>query len=96
MLATLVDAPFHSPDWVFETKWGGFRMVAGIENRSVTLYSRSGLIVSDNYRPIAKAVEKGLPTRRGLSPAVRCGRLLFQPTRRCWLGRRQQDRWAEM
>jgi len=24
----------------------------------VTLYSRSGLIVSDNYKPIAKALEK--------------------------------------
>ena len=58
MLATLVDAPFDNPDWVFETKWDGFRMVAAIENRSVTLYSRSGLIVSANYKPIAKAFEK--------------------------------------
>ena len=58
MLATLIDAPFDSHDWVFETKWDGFRLVAKIENRSVTLYSRSGLIVSDNYKPIAKALEK--------------------------------------
>jgi bifunctional non-homologous end joining protein LigD len=58
MLATLVDAPFDKPDWVYETKWDGFRLVARIENRSVTLYSRSGLIVSDNYKPIAKALEK--------------------------------------
>jgi bifunctional non-homologous end joining protein LigD len=28
-------------DWVFETKWDGFRLVAKIEDRSVTLYSRS-------------------------------------------------------
>jgi bifunctional non-homologous end joining protein LigD len=58
MLATLIDAPFDSKDWVFETKWDGFRLVAKIENGSVTLYSRSGLIVSDNYKPIAKALEK--------------------------------------
>ena len=58
MLATLIDAPFDNRDWVFETKWDGFRLVAKIENRSVTLYSRSGLIVSDNYKPIAKALEK--------------------------------------
>ena len=58
MLATLIDAPFDDPDWVFETKWDGFRLVARIENRSVTLFSRSGLIVSDNYKPIAKALEK--------------------------------------
>jgi bifunctional non-homologous end joining protein LigD len=38
MLATLIDAPFDSPDWVFETKWDGFRLVARIEKRSVTLY----------------------------------------------------------
>ena len=58
MLATLINAPFDDPAWVFETKWDGFRVVARIENRSVTLFSRSGLIVSDNYKPIAKALEK--------------------------------------
>jgi bifunctional non-homologous end joining protein LigD len=58
MLATLIDAPFDGKDWVFETKWDGFRLVAKIEDGSVTLYSRSGLIVSDNYKPIAKALEK--------------------------------------
>jgi bifunctional non-homologous end joining protein LigD len=58
MLATLIDAPFDNKDWVFETKWDGFRLVARIEKGSVTLFSRSGLIVSDNYLPIAKALEK--------------------------------------
>lgn len=58
MLATLIDAPFDNRDWVFETKWDGFRLVASIEKGSVTLYSRSGLVVSDNYKPIAKALEK--------------------------------------
>jgi ATP-dependent DNA ligase len=27
MLATLTDAAFDDPDWVFETKWDGFRIV---------------------------------------------------------------------
>jgi bifunctional non-homologous end joining protein LigD len=58
MLATLIDAPFDNRDWVFESKWDGFRMVAAIKKGSVTLYSRSGLIVSNNYKPIAKALEK--------------------------------------
>src|SRR6476620_491038 len=57
MLATLIDAPFVSRDWVFESKWDGFRLVAKIEKGHVTLYSRSGLIVSDNYKPIARALE---------------------------------------
>jgi bifunctional non-homologous end joining protein LigD len=58
MLATLIDEPFDSKDWVFETKWDGFRLVAKIDTRRVTLYSRSGLIVSDNYKPITKALER--------------------------------------
>ena len=41
MLATLVDAPFDNKEWVFETKWDGFRLVAKIEKGRVTLYSRS-------------------------------------------------------
>lgn len=30
MLATLVDQPFDSTDWVYETKWDGFRLVAEV------------------------------------------------------------------
>jgi bifunctional non-homologous end joining protein LigD len=58
MLATLIDAPFDNPAWVFETKWDGFRLIAKIEKRGATLYSRSGLIVSDNYKSITKALER--------------------------------------
>src|SRR2546430_22901 len=58
MLATLTDAPFDDADWVFENKWDGFRMVAAIEKGGVTLYSRNGKIVSHNYMPVAKALEK--------------------------------------
>ena len=57
MLATLTDAAFDDQDWVFETKWDGFRMVAVVEKGRVTLYSRNGKIVSDTYMPIAKALE---------------------------------------
>ena len=58
MLATLTDAPFDDPAWVFEAKWDGFRMVATIERGKVTLYSRNGKIISDSYLPVAKALEK--------------------------------------
>jgi bifunctional non-homologous end joining protein LigD len=27
MLATLVEEPFDDKEWVFETKWDGFRLV---------------------------------------------------------------------
>jgi len=58
MLATLIDAPFDNPDWVFESKWDGFRVVAAIEGGKVTLYSRNGEVVTDRYAPVAKALEK--------------------------------------
>jgi ATP dependent DNA ligase domain len=58
MLATLTDAPFDDPAWVFESKWDGFRMVASIEGGNITLYSRNGKIISDSYLPVARALEK--------------------------------------
>ena len=57
MLATLIDAPFDDPDWVFESKWDGFRMVASIEAGKATLYSRNGEVVTDRYAPVARALE---------------------------------------
>jgi bifunctional non-homologous end joining protein LigD len=58
MLATLTDAPFDDPDWVFEIKWDGFRMVACLQQGKVTLYSRNGKIISDSYRGVAQALER--------------------------------------
>lgn len=58
MLATLVDGPFDDKDWVFETKWDGFRMVAEIKRGTVVLYSRNGEVVTERYGPVAKALEK--------------------------------------
>jgi bifunctional non-homologous end joining protein LigD len=58
MLATLTDAPFDDPDWLFETKWDGFRMIACSVRGKVTLYSRNGKIISSRYRNVAEALEK--------------------------------------
>jgi bifunctional non-homologous end joining protein LigD len=57
MLATLTDAPFDDPGWVFEDKFDGFRMVAKIESGKVTLYSRNGKIISHSYIEVARALE---------------------------------------
>ena len=57
MLATLTDAPFDDPDWVFEDKYDGFRMIAEIKNGKVALYSRNGKIISRSYIEVAKALE---------------------------------------
>ncbi|HZZ59741.1 MAG TPA: non-homologous end-joining DNA ligase [Roseiarcus sp.] len=58
MLATLTDAPFDDPAWVFETKWDGFRMVASIESGKVALYSRNGIVVNERYAAAAAALAK--------------------------------------
>lgn len=58
MLATMVDAPFNDRNWVFETKWDGFRVVARIDRGSVTLFSRNGKNVTRTYGRIAKALGK--------------------------------------
>jgi len=57
MLATLTDAAFDDRGWIFEDKYDGFRMVATIEDGEVTLYSRNGKIISQNYIEVAKALE---------------------------------------
>jgi bifunctional non-homologous end joining protein LigD len=41
MLATLVDAPFHEPGWIWEEKYDGIRLVALKDGRRVRLLSRN-------------------------------------------------------
>ena len=57
MLATLTDAPFDDPGWIFEDKYDGFRMIAEIRRGKVALYSRNGKIISHSYIEVAKALE---------------------------------------
>ena len=40
MLATLVDKPFSGPEWLFEPKLDGFRILAFIQKGGVTLRTR--------------------------------------------------------
>ncbi len=56
MLATLTDKPFDDPDWVFETKWDGFRVIAVVERGKAKLNSRNGLDVSSKYPSICEAL----------------------------------------
>jgi bifunctional non-homologous end joining protein LigD len=58
MLATLVDEPFDDPEWQFEIKWDGYRTLAFIEEREVTLLSRNNKSFSEKYYPIRQALER--------------------------------------
>jgi bifunctional non-homologous end joining protein LigD len=56
MLATLTDKPFDDPDWVFETKWDGFRAVAVAAPGHALLYSRNLNDISKKYPSICQAL----------------------------------------
>ena len=58
MLATLTDKPFDDPDWVFETKWDGFRAIAVAAPGRAALYSRNGNDISRKYPTICAALAK--------------------------------------
>jgi bifunctional non-homologous end joining protein LigD len=58
MLATLTDKPFDDPDWVFETKWDGFRAIAVAAPGHAALYSRNGNDISCKYPTICAALAK--------------------------------------
>ena len=56
MLATLTDQPFDDPDWVFETKWDGFRAIAVARPGHASLYSRNLIDISGKYPTICEAL----------------------------------------
>lgn len=56
MLATLTDQPFDDKDWVFETKWDGFRAIAVAGPGHDRLYSRRGHDISAKYPTICQAL----------------------------------------
>jgi len=56
MLATLTDKSFDDPDWVFETKWDGFRAIAVAGLGHAALYSRNGNDISRKYPSICEAL----------------------------------------
>ena len=58
MLATLVDEPFDDREWVFETKWDGFRLVTVKTGATVRLWSRNGIDVTTKYAIIVPALQK--------------------------------------
>ena len=58
MLATLVNEPFDDKEWVFETKWDGFRLVTEKRRETVTLWSRNGINVTTKYSVLLPALQK--------------------------------------
>ena len=49
MLATLVDDPFSDPEWIFETKWDGFRSICFINGGKARFVSRNQIEMTPQY-----------------------------------------------
>jgi bifunctional non-homologous end joining protein LigD len=62
MLATLVDVPFAKPNWIFEEKYDGVRMLAYKEGMRVSLISRNAIDRTARYPEIAAGIQKLKPT----------------------------------
>jgi len=58
MLATRVDTPFADPDWLYEMKWDGYRILAHKQRKNVVLHSRGLQDYTGWYRPIARELSK--------------------------------------
>ncbi|HEX8577480.1 MAG TPA: DNA ligase D [Flavobacterium sp.] len=56
-LATLADAPFDNKDWIFETKFDGYRCLAQIHKGEVTLVSRNQKPFNGKYPFIAQELQ---------------------------------------
>lgn len=57
MLATLTDEVFDNDDWIFETKYDGYRSLIRINKGKVDLVSRNNLSFNSKYKPLVKAFE---------------------------------------
>jgi bifunctional non-homologous end joining protein LigD len=56
MLATLVDAPFDRPGWIFEPKWDGYRAIAEVGPDRVRLYSRNQQPFESKFTSIVRSL----------------------------------------
>jgi bifunctional non-homologous end joining protein LigD len=58
MLAETGAEPFDDPDWRYEIKWDGYRIMARISPDGVTLFSRNGQDYTERFGPAAVELEK--------------------------------------
>ena len=57
MLASFTKKIFNDPDWVFELKWDGYRVISHIKNGKVDMYSRNGISFTRKFAAIKNELE---------------------------------------
>jgi bifunctional non-homologous end joining protein LigD len=60
MLCTLVEEPFDHPDWIFEPKFDGLRILGRFDGKQLTLLSRNNQPQNFQFPEIAKALRSSL------------------------------------
>jgi len=65
MLATLVDKPFDSDEWLYEVKWDGYRAVTFLDGKSVRLVSRNQNDLTAAY-PELHEIPKSIKARTAI------------------------------
>jgi bifunctional non-homologous end joining protein LigD len=58
MLPSIVERPFANPNWLFEPKLDGYRVIATVENGEARLASRRGLDCSAEYPWLTEALRQ--------------------------------------
>src|SRR5262245_18264556 len=58
MLATLEERPFSSPEWIFEIKYDGVRVLAERNGDAIELYGRNGAQITNRYPELREALKK--------------------------------------
>ncbi len=66
MLATLVDAPPNSDEWLYEVKWDGYRALVYLEDGKARLVSRNQNDLTEGFPELATELPKKVRARRAL------------------------------
>jgi len=72
MLCTLVPAPFDDPDWIFEPKLDGLRVLCRFDGKRVTLRSRNDKSQDFQFPDVVEALRKGLSRPALLDGEIVC------------------------
>ena len=57
MLCTLTKEPVTNPDYIFEIKWDGYRIISYVQKGKVRMDSRSALDYTKKYPPVVQALK---------------------------------------
>ncbi len=58
MLASVSKKIFNDPEWVYELKWDGYRVLAHLSEKGVLLQSRNGINLNTKFSALAKELDE--------------------------------------